>query len=250
MRTLAHIACLLLAGLCLAGQPADMPRRALTLISSDYPPYYGASLPDGGPVTKVVREALRRANLGLNMRWASWNRAVADTREGRADGLLGPWYSPDREAWLLYSEPIGENQLGFFVRKAAPLPSLPLTQLRAYSFGVVQGYANPEAFTAAQLHTIEAMSDELNLNALAVGRVHAALVDKGLADYLLRTSTMLINRNTPLVWQEPAIAKKTMHIGFSRAAKLPDSLIDKVNKVLKEMERDGSKAAILRDSGV
>jgi polar amino acid transport system substrate-binding protein len=103
---------------------------------------------------------------------------------------------------------------------------------------VVRGYLIPPNVEAARLRTEEAIDDEANLRKLAAGRVDLALIDKGVASYLLRYR--LPEQSGRLVWLEPRVYSLPLYVGFSRRVPGWQRYLADFNAGLAAMRQDGS----------
>jgi polar amino acid transport system substrate-binding protein len=222
--------------------------QTVTLATTDYPPYYGSLLAQGGVIAEIAREALKRCGYTLAIEWYPWARALRLAQEGGVDGLLGVWRSAEREQWLAYSLPLPANQVGFFRRADSPIAFKAMGELRSQRIGVVRGYVNPKAFVEARLNTEEAVDDTANLRKLGAGRVDLILIDKGVAQYLLLTAVPELQGK--LAWVEPAIEVFPVHVGFVKGGRRHQELLEAFNRGLKEMERDGTLQRLVAQAGL
>ena len=222
--------------------------ETVTLASTEYPPYYGSSLPQGGVIAEIARQAFKRTGYELRIEWYPWARALKTAQEGSADGLLGVWRSAERERWLTYSQPLPANQVGFFRRTDSLISFKSMDELKGRRIGIVRGYLNPKAFDEAHLNTDEASDDTTNLRKLGAGRVDLILIDKGVAQYLLRTAVPELQGR--LQWLEPAIETFPLYVGFVKAAPRHERLLQAFNRGLKELERDGTLQRLVTDAGL
>ena len=216
--------------------------------TTEYPPYTGEALPGGGVVTEIAREAFRRGGYAMQVRFLPWSRALRDAQMGQADGAISIWHSQEREQWFVFSKPLGENKIGLMVLAEKPIRYTTLSDLKPYRIGTVRNYANPPAFIAAKLNSIESKDDEVNLRALAARRLDAILIDKGVAHHILRDK--LSDTKEKLIWLEPAVARMPLHVAISKTA--PDSAnkLAAFNLGLDAMQKDGTLAAMVKQAGI
>jgi polar amino acid transport system substrate-binding protein len=222
--------------------------ETVTLASTEYPPYYGSTLPQGGVIAEIARQALQRTGYELHIEWYPWARALKTAQAGRVDGLLGVWRSAERERWLAYSQPLPANQVGFYKRVDSTITFETMSDLKDRRVGVVRGYVNPKAFDDARLTTDDATDDTMNLRKLGGRRVDLILIDKGVANYLLQT--VVPDLQGQLMWVEPAIEVFPLYVGFVRSSERHERLLRAFNRGLKEMERDGTLQRLVTDAGL
>ena len=215
------------------------------MVMTEFPPYTGTDLPRGGIATLITRAVLARQGLEMSSTVRPWARALSEAQQGVFDGLIGVWRSPERERTLLFPHPLGiTNQIGFMARAGTSIEVRDLRQLRRLTIGVVNGYANPPAVEEAQLKLDPALDDLHNLRKLLVGRIDLALIDKGVAHYLLQTQ--LPAGLTQLVWLEPAVTKIPLYAAFSRHSPDTPEHLAAFNAGLARMQTDGDLDQLLK----
>jgi len=218
---------------------------ALRMAMTEFPPYTGADLPGGGIATLVTRAALARQGLEMHLSVRPWARALSETQEGIFDGLIGVWRNPDREHALLFPKPLGiTNQIGFMARAGTSISVNDLRQLRGLTIGVVNGYANPPAVEEAQLRLEPAVDDLRNLRKLLIGRIDLALIDKGVARYLLHTQ--LPGGLSQLTWLAPAVTEIPLYAALSRRSPDAQAWMTQFNVGLERIRQDGELDQLLR----
>ncbi|WP_088210834.1 substrate-binding periplasmic protein [Shewanella sp. Shew256] len=217
--------------------------RELTLVATNYPPFYTSELPDQGGVALVVKEAFKRRGYNASVKFYPFARAALLVKTGQADGIIGLWYRKEREQWAHYSDPIQAVQIVFYKRKDNPLSFSQLTELKPFTIGIGRGYANPPEIAAAGLTTEEGNSDEMNLKKLFLKRIDLVLIGHNLAEYLTKQHG---DEYTDAFEQvgDP-IATEVFHLGVSLAVSDQTTLVAEFNKGLESMKKDGRLAAIL-----
>lgn len=236
-------------GLVLAGllSCATAQAAAITLSSTDFPPYTGAKLPQEGIITAITQAAFKRAGYQVHIQYRPWARSLQEAKTGLSDGILSVWRSKEREAFFAYSKPLYANKIGFYARTDNPVDLQDLPRNKKLRVGVVRGYVNPPAFEAAKLQTEEATSDEENLLKLAAGRVDVVLVDKGLAAYLLNDKLETLRGRVN--WVEPTVDTLPLYVAFSKSSPGWQKRLDDFNNGLEALRKDGSLSQLQRSLG-
>lgn len=208
-----------LLGGCLAATvqaaPAPESPATVSLATLEWPPYTGASLPDQGEVTRVVREAYAAVGVVLRVEVMPWPRAVSE-------GLYNPdvlgyfprYLSAQVLAESVCSAPVGQGPLGFAEREDRPVRWQSLTDLQGLRIGVVDEYNNTadmdELVRGGTLRTEIARSDLGNLTKLAEGRLDLAVVDRRVLEYLQSRHDQL----KALRFNERLLERKSLHVCF------------------------------------
>jgi polar amino acid transport system substrate-binding protein len=197
----------------LAMQPAAAA-PVLTLVATDFPPYTAADLPENGFFTAIARAAFKAVGYDTTVTIKPWVRVMAEARQGQYDAVLGVWYQSDRDRFLAFTDPLWTNEIGFYGRSDSVIDVRRLSALKPYTIGVVRDYANPPEFDAAQLNTEPAVDDLTNLRKLAAGHVDLVLVDKTLAEFLVRTR--MPDADPRLRWLSPPVASMPLYVTLTR----------------------------------
>lgn len=220
----------------------------IKIATSEYPPYMGQDLPQGGMLVAVATEAFRRSGYELKVTFLPWARTMDSAKSGALEGVLGIWHSDEREQWFVYSKPLPGTEVGFYKRSDSQISYRSLSELKPYTIGTVRGYANPSAFNAANLRIDEVVDDETNLRKLGAGRIDLALIDKGVARYLIASKPD--NFKGKLVWIEPAVEKQPLYIALSKKTADLDKKLAAFNKGLQSMEKDGTLTKMVKEAGM
>lgn len=239
---------LALAGAGLPARSRDrLPAsRELRLVATEFPPYTGVTLEDGGTAAAITRAALERAGLRMVLQFRPWARALFEMQQGQWDGIIGAWYTAERESYMAFSLPLGiTNRIGFMARAGMSTAVGDLSKLGNLKIGVVRDYANPPAFERANLKRDEAFDDLSNLRKLLAGRVDLALIDKGVAFHLIKTQQL---DGSKLIWLEPPVAEMQLFTALSRRDPELIAHLAAFNKGLSELQASGELARLLRRS--
>lgn len=230
-----------------ASRAASAMARTVHLVTTEYPPFMGEKLPGQGLVMRIATAAMERSGYTVKTTFMPWARAMDMTRAGAADGIAGAWRTPERELSLAYTNTVTSTRIGLFKRADNPFRYETLADLKPYTIGVVRGYANPVAFDEAHLKTEEATDDETNLRKLAGHRLQFVLIEKAVAQGLLKSS--LPQLKSSVVWMEPAINVLPLYVAFSRNVKNHDELLAAFNAGLESLRKDGSLAKWAAEAG-
>ncbi len=221
--------------------------HTLHLGATDFAPYYSQSLPGGGPVTKVVVAAYRLMGYRVIVHFYPWARALEMGKMGALDGLSGVWRSRSREKWFLFSSPVCGSDIVLYKRKETPIKEFTTFKaLKPYSVGIVRGYALPPGFKEAGLHVQKATTNLQNFRMLEAKRVDLIIIDRGVAQYLLRTRLQGCGDIFDML--SPPVDHRRQYLVISQ--KTPDALqkIKDFNAGLKLLESEGKIGAVLKNN--
>lgn len=216
----------------------------VSLVSTDYPPYFSPTLPENGTVAAIARAAFEAASYTVTLEFRPWARLMAEVENGHFDGVVAVWYKAERESYIAYSNPVVNTNIGFYGRQDLPIDVSDLSRLAGYTIGTVRGYANPPAFDAARLTTDEAVDDLTNLRKLSVGRLDLVLIDKALAAYLMKKD--LPAAGAMVGWRDPPVLVMPLYVGFAKKRPGYEKRLADFNRGLAEIRRNGELERIFK----
>jgi polar amino acid transport system substrate-binding protein len=212
--------------------------RKLVLAATEYPPYYSESLDKGGPVAELTVAALRRAGYEVELRFMPWARALKWGEQGKVDGLVGVWRSPERETAFVYSDPVVSNRIELCRQRGrGPVRFTSFEALRPYTVGTVRGYADPPGLAAAGIRTDPVTDDLQNLRKLAAGHVDLVLIDSRVAQYLIRRN--LGRAGDTIECIPPPVQKHPQYLVVSRRTPDAVTIAAGFNERLRQMRQSG-----------
>ena len=224
----------------------------VNLGSTEYPPYTGEQLKQGGLISQIVTEAYERVGYQVNIHFYPWSRATALVKEGALDGLAQIWMREARKVWLLYSDPMpASNEVGFYKRINTKIEfdGKDYLALKPYTIGTGRSYADPPGFELVrkQLHIEMVTEDIQNLRKLESGWIDLVIIDKLVAQYLLRTQIPM-SLDT-LKWISPALSIEQNYVGISKKTPQAQKKLEDFNRGLALLKQEGRIKAILAEHG-
>ena len=214
---------MLLAGLLACGPIAHAAAadKTVHIATLEWPPFASQELPGGGATTEVVRAAFAASGYRVDVSFHSWTKAIDLARKG-IDGVLAyyPGYHCRHRSGFTPSDPVGRSPLGFAEHIDAPLVWGTLDDIgdRNLKIGTVRGYTNTDEFDAkvgiGWIHAIPSDSDVKNLHKLQRKRIDAAVIDKFVFAYLMRTDARLKKSSDKLQFNGKLLENKTFHLCF------------------------------------
>ncbi|EPJ50437.1 MAG: putative amino acid ABC transporter, periplasmic component [Osedax symbiont Rs2] len=227
--------------------PTIAHEKKVLLAYVEYPPYYGQSLENGGPITEIIVQAFNQVGYEVKLKFVPWARGLKGTKQGIYDGLFTAWYREEREEWFVFSAPLPPNKIGFYKRKGQNIKFNSFEDLKPYKIGVVRGHVNPTGFKETNLKTTLAATDSANLRLLTMNRIDLALTDKALGRYIIRTE--LREQENKLEWIDPPVEVVNQYLIISKQAKNFQMKLDAFNLGLKKLTESGELNKILLKHG-
>lgn len=224
-------------------------KKPLTIVLSigeNWEPYYSETLPNGGVAVEIVRRAFERSGYALELKWLPWARAFNRAKEGEYDGVLGAWYTEGRTQFFTYTQPFLTTELVFFKRKGEPIRYTTLQDLKPYTIGVARDSGPYELLKAEFEQNLDiATSADLNIQKL-MGKRFDLLVDEKL-NVLYIINTQFPEWRDALEILDPPLQTNQLYVIISKQRKDPQTIVDAFNHGLKEMQKDGTFEAILKE---
>lgn len=151
---------------------ATAPEVPIPVVSGEWAPFVGADLHDGGPVTQLVTEVMRRAGYAPQVTYTSWSLAQEQVSRGAALAAYPLVSSEERRTDFELSDPLLETDYVLFYNAATGRPDVSseaaMGELRV---GGIAGYDYWPAFDAAASDRVEFATSEAGFEALADGRI-------------------------------------------------------------------------------
>ena len=149
------------------------PDRQVVIASGVWQPYVGPDLDAGGPVTRIVTEALAAQGYQAEVRWSTWGASLSSARRGSVAATFPFVGTSNRRDDFLVSDPIVDFDYVLFARRVhGRLPSLvSAADIHRLRVGMIDGYEYwPELTAAVGASTTFATSRDA-FDALARGTV-------------------------------------------------------------------------------
>lgn len=230
-------------------KPQSAPLRqdpesiTLALASSVWAPY--TDVP-GKPhlALDLVHQALARANVAHQTSIVDFGDAIEGIQQGRFDGSEALWRTPEREKFILYSEPYLENRLMLVGRLGADVSAERFEDLKGKKVGIVDNYGyGPEIEGAPGVDFQRGPDDEANLRKLLRGELDYVLLDELLVHHLFtseakKAELLLVTGTTPLL-------RRPLHFGLRRDLPTAPEIIARFNQAILGLSQDGTYNRIL-----
>lgn len=183
------------------------------MTSLDWQPYTGRYLEDEGFVTKIVRDKLATKNIGLQVDFRPFDRAIGEVVTDRAVAMYPIWAVEDREGFIA-SKKIAESLLAAMHKSDRNIEWEDLDSLfKKYRVGYIKSYTYSDKVKSAikkyPNKVDEAKNEMALMRALYYGRIDVALTDPRVMLYLVK-----VEKLDGIVAHEKIIEKKPLVILF------------------------------------
>jgi polar amino acid transport system substrate-binding protein len=231
-RSLAAILTLLVA----LGGPVQA--RDISMLTVEWAPHYGSTLPENGLTTALVKAAFRAGGHSSQVDFIPWARALKEVEDGKADVVMGAYYNEERAQKYYYSDRIYSLDLGLIARPGLDvLKYESLRELSAYKIGVSRGFANSEEFDAADyLNKDVATFPNLNIRKLFRGRIDMAVMNFDLFRYEAKKEGFCISDVT---FMDPPLSTEGLYVMASRNIRDGEKIIEDFNRGLLAIRQNG-----------
>ena len=223
--------------------------ETLKLATTDWEPYVGKAIKGEGFNAEIVTEAFKRAGYSVKIDFMQWDKAIDEATKGSYDAVFPEYYSKDRATDFVYSSFFSNSLLVFYKRKSSTILYKTLKDLTPYKIGVVKGYINTEEFDkASYLKKIEVETDEENLRRLIKGEFDLIVIDKLVAQYIIKTKIPEASGKLDSI--EPPLIIHPLFVVFPKKLPASEKRAKEFNKAYESMEKDGTIKPIMVRSGL
>ncbi|NQZ08873.1 MAG: transporter substrate-binding domain-containing protein [Algicola sp.] len=221
--------------------------KEIRLASIDYPPYYGKSLKNYGPIIELITQAYKNTGYNVKIIFLPWARAISWSKSGEVDGIVGVWYSTQRATYLHHSMPIYPNTVVFYKRKNTDISYKNFSDLKrqGYTLGSVRGYVHPVGLEESGIKILYVNDDYQSFKLLSKGRVSLIVADKDYAHYML-AQPALREYAQNIQWMAPVLEMRHQHLGISKVTNNAQKKLTDFNRGLQMLKQNGEFAVILK----
>ncbi|HSC54070.1 MAG TPA: transporter substrate-binding domain-containing protein [Phnomibacter sp.] len=235
---------LLLLTLLLATVVGYSQTTTLKLASDVWPPYTDVSSKFALAID-LVREALSRNHVKEQTKILDFTAVITGISKKQFDGSAALWRSPEREKYLLFSEPYLENRLILVGKKGSNVSADSLSQLRGHKVAIVESYAYGAVLNQANgVQIVKGKNSQQNLDRLLKGEVDYILADALLVEYLLKFQSEEVAKFLEI--GSNAFVRLPLHFAIRKDYPGAQKIIDSFNVTIKKMIVDGTYNRILK----
>lgn len=227
----------------------------ITLVADEWCPYNctpGSDKP--GYMIEIAQKVFAEAGHTLDYRTMPWSRAIAESRAGKFDGIVGATPG-DAEDFVFPANSLGESSNVFWVNKGdawrftgmASLDAIAIGTIRDYSYGdELDAYIGKHEKDAKRVQVASGDNAlDINFKKLAAKRIGALVEDHNVAEYYLAGSGQAgkfqIAGN---------LGEDALYIAFSPASKDGKAYAKLLSDGVDKLRKSGELAKILKKYGL
>jgi polar amino acid transport system substrate-binding protein len=212
------------------------------LLSNDTWPPFILEGNEQGTAEKLVCQALSLAGWPCTVEVKDWEIVLQEARIGSIDGIAAVWRNPERDQFLLFSEPYLSNRIIPVISNRSLVTVKSANDLAGLRVALVSDFAYGDTIEGLKsgFKVVETRNSLDALKAVKSGKADAALVDELVARDLLDDPVM-----ESLMMADTVLAFRDLHFAVSRQNPLAEEIIADFQRGYKQMLSDGTVNEIL-----
>jgi|GEM_PF-2757811 len=228
---------------------AQAKTQVVSLVATNYAPYYFADLTNQGFVDEIISQAFALADIESKVNYYPWKRSFELAKFGVTQGIFTISKSSEREEIFLFSEPIIDINIRLLTKKSnSALPSkyVNIDSLLPLVLANNKEYKLPESLENEKLNFISTIDDETAIRVLLSNRVDLVVIDEDVANYLIHKHFM--EHKDALRFFGPPMAKIPQYLAVAKSLDNAQEIIDAFNQGLNSLKNSGTFARIIQDN--
>lgn len=222
--------------------------ETITLAAVNWEPFTAEHLPYGGLMGEIAHTAFAETGYELEIVFVPWNRAMELAKSGQFDGLIGIYYTEEREQFFDFSNQICSADICFFAlsdnEKIKFDKYSNLNDLDQFTIGIINGFSYGNKFDNKPFSNLE-ISNNMKINVLKFidQRIDLLVESRENFYYFMHLNypddTKKIRELRPILISNPAF------LAISRKKPNHQKIIAEFNRELQKMIENGKYQAIL-----
>ncbi|MGI0118084.1 substrate-binding periplasmic protein [Zooshikella sp. RANM57] len=224
-------------------RPSLASEQPLLIFATEpWPPYFGPSLLRQGYMVDVLQSVLNSAGYQVRIDYIGWKRALAQAKKGKYTGIIGLYYTEDREAHFRFSPPLAKSTVCLYQRYSKR-NQLMLDDISQYRLGVVTNDTLAKGILDSRglVATVDA-SQTVIVDALLSGNLDALVATAEVFEYSLKSHSDQQYRNIQTM--SPVLSTHDLFIGFSKTWPGIDHVVSKFEEHYLKLQEQGVIKAI------
>jgi len=194
----------------------------------------------------MVKAVFKKMGKNVEVNAVPWKRAVQLCEDGAA-GVGGIYKNEKRLKIFDYSGQIFEEKLVFYTKKGSGLTFKTVDNLKGKKVGVIRGWSYGDDFDGARQKQLfeaeENVSDELNFQKLALGRIDYLVAILQSGDSVIAK----LNLQDKVELLETPLAVNPTYLVFGKKANL-QAVLSQFDATVNIMKQDGSYQAVVKEA--
>lgn len=221
----------------------------ITMVSVDWPPFYGSELKNNGVITVIVKTAFERVGHNASIKFVPWQRSMKLVEYGQYDLLMGGYYTEERSRKYLYSDPFFEIKVGLVALKSLDIKDYSTLQdLKPYTIGISRGWANNIEFDAAEYLKKEPATNQI-LNVRKLFKHRIDMISISFEAFRYEVAAMAEHSIDDVTFIQPPLNISNLHLLAPLSTPSRALIISDFNQGLAEIKQDGTYEQILKEYG-
>lgn len=228
--------------LSLPALPALGQTPPLKLVTgTDYAPYVDQGLPDGGPVTQLVRQAFAKSGQNVELMVEPWRRGYEGLLARRFDATFPYIRTEQRMREMLFSDPITTVRQHLIVALGNERAAMVTGWMKGKRVCAAVGYGLPP-----WMDTLIRQGDVLRVTPTQQ-RSCLSMIVGGRADFMVEDERIATARRAEGAEREklatvpgPAASEATLHLIVARNHPNAQSILDNFNRGLAQLRAEGA----------
>jgi len=221
--------------------------KQVELVTGEFAPFTGTTLPGGGLVTRIIREAFAYENIEISIQFKPWKRGYHETSNGLYTGTFPYSKNLERQQLFLYSDPILSGKTLFYTRKNNPVEYQVIDDLKGSRLCMPLGFnlfaPLKQAITDDMLTLVRASDLEGCFRMIASSRADLTLVREEIANDIIKRVSR--SQNIFRAMQQP-FSTVSEHLIIPRQIKHAHELIRQFNSGLRKLRTSGQIRQLYR----
>lgn len=236
--------------LSVSAEGQDHGIKSVILNEDPWPPYtFGIEGEEAthGIAVDIIRELFRRLNVEVELKLYPWKRCLYMVKKGQNDGHMLLIKTPEREKYMVFSDPFIPDRYLFWYRadRTQPVEWQNFADLKKYNIGLSDAYSYGDEFAKAvteyDLEVEYAKSDEMNFQKLLKGRFDTFIGMENVARSIFKENPELKDK---FKTAKKPLMTFTMYMSLSKDSPAV-KLLPEINKRVKEMKNDGTMEKLI-----
>lgn len=214
----------------------------LVFYTMDSPPYQ-IEESNSGYLVEIVKETFEEVGFTVEIKFVPWIRAMEDGKDGKVTGVIGAWYSKEREDFFYYSPPIGKSTLSLYINSDNN-KDIDFAKLK---IAYVKDYYYPEELDKSKFREyLYVNNTDVLLKFLEISRVDIVAEVDEVISYI----ESIENKKFKIRKLDNFVRVDEIYLIISKKAKNSKFILEEFNRGYDILNRSGRVEEILKEYGI